>query len=129
VDSAERYGRAFGVSAGWLLSGEGEIARLNIVRIEGLVGAGGAVDTSVESIGHEGLDEIELPFSLPEEAVAYRVNGDSMWPRYDDGDVIVVFKRPQPIESCSILKRWSRRRTAPAISSASPRAQRRATTT
>jgi phage repressor protein C with HTH and peptisase S24 domain len=98
VESAERYGRAFGVSTGWLLTGEGEMRRGNTVKVEGLVGAGGAVDTSAESIGHEGLDEIELPFSLPEEAVAYRVNGDSMWPRYDNGDVIVVFKRPQPIE-------------------------------
>ncbi len=98
VDSAERYGRD-GVGDGVFRPlREGEMVRGNSVKIEGLVGAGGAVDTSAESLGHEGLDEIELPFSLPEEAVAYRVNGDSMWPRYDNGDVIVVFKRPQPIE-------------------------------
>lgn len=96
VDSAERYGRAFKVSAGWLLSGEGDIARKNTVTVEGLVGAGGAIETSAEGLGHEGLDEIEVPFPLPEDAAAYRVAGDSMFPRYDDGDVIIVIRRSRP---------------------------------
>lgn len=96
VDSAERYGRAFKVSAGWLLSGEGEMIRKNIVVVEGLVGAGGTVETSAEGVGHDGLDEIEVPFPLPDDAAAYRISGDSMFPRYDDGDVIIVFKRQQP---------------------------------
>ncbi|QDP20694.1 XRE family transcriptional regulator [Bradyrhizobium cosmicum] len=96
VDAAERYGRAFKVSAGWLLSGDGEPTRKNVVRIEGLVGAGGAIETSAEndSAGDE-LDEIEVPFPLPDNAAAYQVSGDSMFPRYDDGDVIIVLKRPQ----------------------------------
>ncbi|WP_168212947.1 MULTISPECIES: S24 family peptidase [unclassified Bradyrhizobium] len=97
VDTVKIYARTFKVSAGWLLAREGEVNRSNMVKVAGLVGAGGTIDTSVENLGHEGLDEIELPFSLPEEAIAYRINGDSMWPRYDDGDVIVVFTRPYAI--------------------------------
>lgn len=89
VDVAEKYGRAFKVSTGWLLSGEGEEARRNIVTVAGLVGAGGAIETGAE---HEtgGLEEVEVPFPLPDNAAAYRVSGDSMFPRYDDGDIIIV---------------------------------------
>lgn len=96
ADVAERYSRAFKVSAGWLLSGEGDYALKNVVRVEGLVGAGGAIETSAESLGEDGLYEIELPYPLPEDAAAYQVSGDSMFPRYDDGDVIIVLRRPRP---------------------------------
>ncbi|WFU44510.1 S24 family peptidase [Bradyrhizobium sp. CB82] len=96
VEVAERYARAFKVSAGWLLSGEGGEARKNVVVVEGLVGAGGAIETSAEHLDHDGLDEIEVPFPLPPDAAAYRVAGDSMFPRYDDGDIIIVIKRERP---------------------------------
>ncbi|NPU69971.1 helix-turn-helix transcriptional regulator [Bradyrhizobium sp. 83012] len=93
VDVAEKYARAFKVTAGWLLSGDGEPEARNIVRVEGLVGAGGAIETSVEDLGHDGLEEIEVPFPLPPDAAAFRVAGNSMFPRYDDGDVVIVIKR------------------------------------
>jgi len=96
VDVAEKYARAFKVTAAWLLTDEGEAGRRNVVVVEGLVGAGGAIDTSAENTGPDGLDEIEVPFQLPENAAAYRVAGDSMFPRYDDGDIIIVIKREQP---------------------------------
>ncbi len=93
VDIAERYAKAFKVSAAWLLSGEGDRNKNNLVRVEGLVGAGGAIETSVEDVGDDGLEEIEVPFPLPANAAAFRVAGNSMFPRYDDGDVIIVIKR------------------------------------
>lgn len=98
VDVAERYGKAFKVSAGWLLSGGGDIDRQNVVVVEGLVGAGGTIETSAEQIDHEGLYEIEVPFQLPDNAAAFQISGDSMFPRYDDGDIIIVIKRPRPAE-------------------------------
>lgn len=97
-ETADVYGEAFKVSAGWLLTGEGEPARKNAVKVEGLVSAGGMISTSAEDVGHEGLYEIEVPFPLPEDAAAYQISGDSMFPRYDDGDVIIVRKRHIPIE-------------------------------
>ncbi len=95
VDVADRYAQAFRISVGWLLSGEGEIERRNIVRVEGLVGAGGSIDTSAEGLGPDGLEEIELPLALTEDCAGYRVTGTSMFPRYDDGDIIVVSRQPQ----------------------------------
>ena len=98
VERAERYARAFKVSAGWLLSGQGEIGTKNSVTVEGLVSAGGAIETRFENIGHEGLEEIEVPVPLPLNAAGFRVAGDSMFPRYDDGDVIIVIRRERPPE-------------------------------
>lgn len=98
VDVAEKYAKAFKVSAAWLLTEEGPMERKNVVTVEGAVGAGGAIETSAETIGHDGLYEIELPFQLTEEAAAFEVKGTSMFPRYDDGDVIIVLRRPRPPE-------------------------------
>ncbi|MBX3088119.1 MAG: helix-turn-helix transcriptional regulator [Cryobacterium sp.] len=65
-----------------------------VVGVIGMIGAGGAFDTSVEQIAHgEPLYEIELPFFIGPDAIALEVKGDSMWPRYDPGDVIVCFRR------------------------------------
>jgi phage repressor protein C with HTH and peptisase S24 domain len=89
-DAAKDYGRAFHVSAGWLLTGEGAAERQNIVGVKGLVGAGGSIDTGAEQIPPEGnLYEIEAPFPMPAGAFALQVSGESMFPRYDSGDVIV----------------------------------------
>ena len=66
---------------------------INSLIVHGLVSAGGQIETSAESDNHEGLMEIEVPFALPEDAMALKVTGDSMFPRYDDGDVIIVLSR------------------------------------
>jgi len=48
----------------------------------------------------EGLGEIELPFPISEETIAFEVSGDSMLPKYENGDIIVVFKEQQhPVSS------------------------------
>ena len=92
-EAAKIYGRAFHTSAGWLLTGEGSPEKLNIAGVKGLVGAGGAIDTGPEQLPHDGnLYEIEVPFPLPAGAFALQVQGESMFPRYDSGDVIVCAK-------------------------------------
>ena len=60
-----------------------------VIRVRGLVGAGAEIFTEVEQIGHDGLDEIELAVAIDPTSLAFRVKGDSMWPRYDDGDVVI----------------------------------------
>lgn len=91
-EDAKTYGKAFKASAGWLLTSEGPPQRQNIVAVKGLVGAGGSVDTGPEQIPEDGnLYEIEVPFPLPDGAFALQVSGDSMFPRYDSGDVIVCY--------------------------------------
>jgi len=73
---------------------------LNSVPIMGRVGAGAAIEPEHEQVPPEGLGEIELPFPISEETIAFEVSGDSMLPKYENGDIIVVFKQQQhPVSS------------------------------
>lgn len=76
-------------SAAWLLEGIGEQTSGTLVPVVGRVGAGGEIQPSFDKVPHEGLYVIEVPFPLPDDAVALQVEGANMWPRYDPGDVIL----------------------------------------
>jgi len=65
---------------------------LNSVPIMGRVGAGAAIEPEHEQVPPEGLGEVELPFPMAEETIAFEVAGDSMLPKYENGDIIVVYK-------------------------------------
>ena len=69
-----------------------EYLRLNSVPIMGRIGAGASIEPEHEQVPPEGLGEIELPFPMAEETIAFEVAGDSMLPKYENGDVIVVFR-------------------------------------
>ena len=69
-----------------------EYLELNSVPIMGRVGAGAVIEPDYEQVPPEGLGEIALPFPIMEETVAFEVMGDSMLPKYENGDVIVVYK-------------------------------------
>jgi repressor LexA len=73
---------------------------LNSVPIMGRVGAGAAIEPEHEQVPPEGLGEVELPFPISEETIAFEVSGDSMLPKYENGDVIVVFREQRhPLSS------------------------------
>jgi len=73
---------------------------LNSVPIMGRVGAGAVIEPEHEQVPPEGLGEIDLPFPISEETIAFEVSGDSMLPKYENGDIIVVFKDQQhPVSS------------------------------
>lgn len=97
---AERFANLFGVSLQWLNYGEGspddanEPAR-NEIPIMGYLGAGAEVMPEFEQVPPEGLDQIEVPFPLPAEMIAFKVRGDSMLPVYKDGAVIIVYRDQQ----------------------------------
>jgi phage repressor protein C with HTH and peptisase S24 domain len=95
---AERYAKAFNVSPGWLLTGEGAVERKNIAKVMGYIGAGAEILPEFEQVPPEGLFEIEVPFPIPDDAVAFEVQGDSMWPRYDPGDVIVCWRYAENLQ-------------------------------
>ena len=67
--------------------------RLNPPRaipVVGRVGAGAAIDPDFDQAAPEGLFDVTLPFDLPDELIGLEVDGDSMLPKYEPGDVIVV---------------------------------------
>ena len=66
----------------------------------GRVGAGAVIEPENEQVPPEGLGEVELPFPISEETVAFEVAGDSMLPKYENGDVIVVYREQRhPLSS------------------------------
>src|SRR5882724_1653631 len=69
-----------------------EYLGLNAVPIMGRVGAGALIEPEDEQVPPEGLGEVELPFPISGETIAFEVAGDSMLPKYENGDVIVVYR-------------------------------------
>lgn len=109
--AAEKYAKAFRVSLGWLLFGESVRSKAESVDskppprpssstgeerhalpIMGYIGAGAEIQPDFEQVPPEGLDQVELPFSVPPEMIGLEVRGESMLPRYEAGDVIVVWR-------------------------------------
>lgn len=81
-DKAKRYAKAFKVRWEWLLEGDGPPTTKGAPapQAAGYVGAGAEIITVDDGAPNE---EIELP---PPNAVPVVVRGDSMYPRYFDGE-------------------------------------------
>jgi repressor LexA len=69
-----------------------EYLALNSVPIMGRVGAGATIEPEYEQVPPEGLGDVELPFPIDEEIIAFEVAGDSMLPKYENGDIILVYR-------------------------------------
>lgn len=91
------FADALSVSSQELLPTEVEKKR-NVVAVMGRIGAGAEIVPEEEQIPTEGLYEIETPFPLPDDAIAFEVHGESMWPRYDDGDIIICWRQGVVVE-------------------------------
>ncbi len=68
-------------------------------KVVGKIGAGAEILPEYEQIPPEGLFEITVPFPIPEDTIAFEVEGDSMWPRYDPGDVIICWKQSEDADN------------------------------
>lgn len=97
--AAASYARAYNVSEAWLLTGEGE-SDSRVVPLVGYLGAGAEIDPDYEQVPPEGLDQIDVPFPLPDDMVAFKVRGVSMLPVFKPDSIIIVYReQKKPIES------------------------------
>lgn len=69
----------------------GEAAPCTVL-VMGRIGAGAEILPESEQVPPEGLFEIEIPFPVPESTLAFQIEGDSMFPRYDNKDVVLCWK-------------------------------------
>lgn len=92
VKNIERIAAALSVDRAQILAKSGAPANA-VIAVMGRIGAGAEILPEEEQVPPEGLYEIETMFPLPEDAIAFEVSGESMWPRYDDGDVIVCWRQ------------------------------------
>ena len=76
-------------TASWLLEGVGDVPSRASIRIMGRIGAGAEILPDDEQIPPDGLNEVDLPFSLFPDAIAFVVEGHSMYPRFNAGDVVI----------------------------------------
>jgi repressor LexA len=68
-----------------------EYLELDRVPLMGRIGAGGDIEPDYEQVVADDLGTVRVPIALPGELIAFEVNGDSMAPRYDAGDIVVVW--------------------------------------
>ena len=80
-------------TAAWLLEGVGDPASGNLVRVVGRIGAGAEIRPEFEQNSPESSYEIEVPFPISTDEIAFQIEGDGMWPRYDPGDVIICWRQ------------------------------------
>ncbi|KQT54592.1 hypothetical protein ASG43_03130 [Aureimonas sp. Leaf454] len=94
LDELGKYAKAFRVSPEWLAFGRNALGVQggSIAPIMGYIGAGAEITPEFEQVPPEGLFEVELPFPMPEDMIGFEIRGDSMLPRYDEDDVIIVYR-------------------------------------
>ena len=82
-------------TAAWLLEGQEGPAARSRIPIVGRVGAGAEIMPEFEQTPEAGVREVDIPFAAYGDVIAFEVEGDSMWPRYDPGDIIICRREGQ----------------------------------
>lgn len=90
--AAAKYAKAFRVSEGWLLTGEGDKTSGRQVRLAGFVGAG----QEVYQFDDDGAGWVDAPPVVEEGTEAVEVRGESMLPLYEDGTILYYSKQMPP---------------------------------
>lgn len=104
LKEAERYARMFRVDLDWLLTGRGEMrGKRPHIPIMGVVAAGSSVLPVEDAAGNGELGEIDLPERG--RIAALIVKGDSMYPRFMDGERILY--DPTPINPTRLFNSYA----------------------
>lgn len=94
--AASKYAKAFRVSEGWLLTGEGDIdPSPRMIEIKGLAGAG-PDGTVLFATGDGGFGEVQAPADASPTAEALEVRGNSMYGVANDGWIIFYEEKENP---------------------------------
>lgn len=102
-ERAREYARKFKVKAAWLLGVEDksdEPLPARMVNVVGYVGAGTEVHLIDDHAKGAGLDEVPAPPAVSHDCVAVKVKGDSMEPRFYEGEILYydrVYNTPDSI--------------------------------
>lgn len=91
-NTLDNLARALGVDAIWLKEGIRSDTATTVVPVMGYVGAGAEVEPEFEQVPHDGLDQVEIPLSMPDDLIAFEIRGESMLPMYRPGMVIVAYR-------------------------------------
>jgi len=92
---AKKYARAYRVRWEWLLEGEGKPTsgeRAKTTSAVGYVGAGAEI-LPFDDHSPGGLEEVEIPPGVPDDAVLVIVRGDSMYPRYFENEMLFYVRQ------------------------------------
>ncbi|MCW2315127.1 hypothetical protein SAMN06265338_1084 [Rhodoblastus acidophilus] len=106
--AGERYARFFRVSLEWLLTGRGEMRPsaehpTRSIPMYGVVGAGAAVEMIDDPAAHDPAGWIDVPDDG--EIGALEVRGDSQWPRFLDGEVVLF--DPRPVQPSTLVGKYA----------------------
>jgi phage repressor protein C with HTH and peptisase S24 domain len=88
----DRAAQGFGVDPGEVV----ENPRRRLALVVGYVGAGAVIVPIDDVPAGARLDEVEAPVGAPDGVVAVIVRGDSMYPRYFDGERLFYIQNHQP---------------------------------
>lgn len=85
--AAQAYARAFRVPVGWLLYGEGSATGRPISKVVGIIRGGSEEIVPFDDYAPGAQEEeVELPPGAPPDAIPVEIRGNSMWPRYFEGE-------------------------------------------
>ncbi|MBO9099979.1 MULTISPECIES: XRE family transcriptional regulator [unclassified Rhizobium] len=74
--------------------------RPETVPLMGYIGAGAEIEPDFEQTPPEGLEQIDVPFPLPDDMIAFEVRGDSMLPVFKNRSIIIVYReQKRPIDA------------------------------
>lgn len=92
--AARRYAEFYRVSLDWLVMGKGVPRSNGGIMVVGYIGAGSEVYPIDDLSRGTGLDFVDAPMLTSRDTVGVYVKGDSMYPAFEDGDIVLYEESP-----------------------------------